>query len=67
MLDNVMSEEAEALAPHKNILDPNQPKSLTNVAEMSKPVASTISSWMSETTPPSNDPRKLEFMLSLTA
>jgi hypothetical protein len=65
MLDNVMSEEAEALAPHRNILDPNNPRSLTNVADMSKPVASTINCWMTTDMPLSNDPRKQAFLASL--
>jgi hypothetical protein len=66
MLDNHMSRAAEALAPHKNILDPNQPRNLTNVAEIPKPVASTISSWMDTPThPSSNDPRKRAFLSEL--
>lgn len=61
-----MAAGAEALAPHKNILDPNQPRSLTNVATMPKPVASTISCWMSHATSDvSNDPVKRAFMESL--
>jgi len=64
-LDNVMSEQTEGLAPHKNILDPNKPRSLTSVANIPKPVASTISSWMSTPTVPTNDPKKQAFLASL--
>lgn len=67
MLDNMMSNEAEALAPHKNMIDPNQPRSLTSVAEIPKPVASTISSWMSTETLFIPDPTKQAFMTSLAA
>lgn len=66
MLDNFMADQIEALAPHKNILDPNQPRGLTNVADMPKPVASTINNWISVKAPEqSADPAKMEFMLSL--
>jgi hypothetical protein len=67
MLDNEMSDMAEALAPHKNIIDTNQPRNLTNVAEIPKPVASTISSWMSTPTVPTKDPNKKAFLEKLAS
>lgn len=60
-----MAQQIQPLAPHKNIMDPNQPRSLTNVATIPKPVASTISSWMMTPTIPTNDPVKIAFMASL--
>lgn len=65
MLDNAMSRAAEALAPHKNMIDPNKPRSLTNVAELPKPVSSTIGAWMMTPTPPSNEPAKQKFLAQL--
>ncbi len=46
MLDNTMSRAVEALAPHKNMVDPNKPRTLTGVASMPKPVASSIIHWL---------------------
>ena len=46
MLDNYMSDAIEALAPHKNMVDPNKPRTLTGVASIPKPVASTIIAWL---------------------
>ena len=65
VLDNEMGDQIKPLAPHKNILDPNKPRSLTNVAEIPKPVASTISSWMMTPSIPTNDPAKLAFLAEL--
>lgn len=64
--DNDMSEQAEALAPHRNMIDPNQPRSLTSVAEIPKPVASTISSWMRTPMPLSGDAQKKAFLEKLS-
>jgi hypothetical protein len=46
MLDNKMSEAIQALAPHKNMLDPDRPLELTNVAAVPKTQASNLSNWM---------------------
>ena len=46
MLDNYMSDQIEALAPHKSMLDPNKLRTLTSVASLLKPVASTISTGL---------------------
>lgn len=64
MLDNYMSDQIEALAPHKNMLDPNKPRTLTSVASMPKPVASTISNWMTgfDRTPDQVLPHQEAFM-----
>jgi hypothetical protein len=64
-LDNEQSAMLEALAPHKNMYDANRPRALTNVAEMPKPMASTITSWMHHDRVLSGDPHKQAFLLSL--
>lgn len=46
MLDNYMSQAIEPLSPHKNMVDPNHPRTLTGVASMPKPVASSIINWL---------------------
>lgn len=65
MLDNDMSEQIEALAPHKNMIDPNNPRSLTGVASIPKPVASTISAWLAHPRIKPVDPEKQKFLESL--
>ncbi len=67
MLDNTMSDQIEALAPHKNIFDPNNPRTLTNAASMPSPVASTISSWIGYARPTVNDRTKIQFLEALAA
>lgn len=63
--DNELADLMEPLAPHGSILDPNNPRSLTNVAKIPNPVASTISSWMKAPRPITDDPRKIAFLESL--
>lgn len=47
LLDNDSADKADAnLAPHKNMLEINSPRELTNVARHPKPVASTIAHWL---------------------
>ena len=65
MLDNTMTDQIEALAPHKNIFDPNNPRSLTNAASMPSPVASTISSWIGQKRHVVTDPDKIKFLEAL--
>ena len=66
-LDNEQGELLEAVAPHKNMYDANQPRKLTNVATIPAPVASTISSWMNHNRVLSNDPAKRLFLEQLAA
>ena len=61
MLDEEMSDFANAMAPHKNFLDPNNPRSVTNVASIPKPVSSTIGSWVSDVTTRTPTNEQLEF------
>lgn len=63
--DNITSDYLDALAPHKSMLSLNQPRKLTSIARMPKPVASTISSWIHTQEQQCNDPAKLAFMQSL--
>lgn len=65
-LDNYMTEELNALAPHRNILDTNKPRSLTSAASFPKPVSATINSWMMCPRPPVTDQNKLAFMAELS-
>lgn len=65
MLDNQMSDQIEALAPHKNVIDINNPRTLTGAATMPKPVASTISNWIAHNRVLENDPIKRQFLESL--
>jgi hypothetical protein len=44
--DNKTAKDIETLAPHKNMFDLNNPRALSNVASIPKPVISTISNWM---------------------
>lgn len=65
-LDNKTAKDLEHLAPHKNCLDLNKPRSLSAAASLPKPVASTIARWMHH-----NDngapiaPHKLAFLESV--
>lgn len=45
-LDNKTTDELQHLAPHKNMIDLDNPRSLTSAAKIPKPVASTISNWL---------------------
>lgn len=45
-LDNVTADQAEPLAPHKNIMDIHDPRKLSGIAAIPKPVVSTISNWL---------------------
>jgi hypothetical protein len=45
-LDNDTADQAEPLAPHKNILDIHNPRKLSGIAAIPKPVVSTISNWL---------------------
>ena len=65
MLDNDMGDEIHTLAPHRNVLDPNSPRSLTGVASIPKPVASTISAWLSRRDPPTPTQENSRFLMEL--
>lgn len=65
MVDNYMSDQISALAPHKNMLDPNNPRALTDVASIPKPVASTISNFLATPRVISSDPAKRAFLEAL--
>lgn len=45
-LDNKTTDELANLAPHKNIINLDVPRTLTDAARIPKPVASTISNWI---------------------
>jgi hypothetical protein len=56
LIDQHTAEQAEALAPHKNMLDINERRKLSGVAAIPKPVVSTIANWLAyERTEPVND------------
>ena len=68
MLDNEMNDQIQDIAPHKNMLDPNNPRQLTNVARFPKPVAGTVANWVSGVDRvPSNNPDKIRFLESLAS
>jgi hypothetical protein len=64
-LDNSVAKDMESLAPHKNMLDLNQPRSLSSAASIPKPVASTISRWLCDNDAVAFDPQKQAFLESL--
>ena len=45
-LDNETTDQAEPLAPHKNLLDIHNPRKLSGIASIPKPVVSTIAHWL---------------------
>jgi hypothetical protein len=45
-LDNDSANMLEHLAPHKSMLDPNSPRTMSDNARIPKPVASTIANWI---------------------
>lgn len=45
-LDNETADQAEPLAPHKNLLDIHNPRKLSGIASIPKPVVSTIAHWL---------------------
>jgi len=61
-LDNVTSGELETLAPHKNMYDLNEPRTLSKAASLPKTVVSTMSSWLNYEKAPSGDPAKRQFL-----
>lgn len=63
--DNYLADMFEPLAPHKNFLDPNNPRTISNAASMPKPAASTINSWITHQRVLSGDPEKRRFLESL--
>ena len=66
-LDNVTSDQLEALSPHKNMYDLNSPRTLSNSASLPKPVVSTISNWVHfKEENISIDPTKIAFLESLS-
>jgi hypothetical protein len=64
-LDNATAHELENLAPHKNCLDINRPRTLSNAASLPTPVASTIANWMSFPAELEQDPVKLDFLRAM--
>ena len=66
-LDNKTAKDLEHLAPHKNCLDLNKPRSLSAAASLPKPVASTIARWVHHNDHGEAVPAdKLAFMDSIT-
>jgi hypothetical protein len=45
-LDKFTSNLLEDIAPHKNMLSLNKPRSITDNARFPKPVASTVANWI---------------------
>jgi hypothetical protein len=45
-LDNVTADQAEPLAPHKNIMDIHNPRKLSGIAAIPKQVVSTVANWL---------------------
>jgi len=45
-LDNVTADQAEPLSPHKNMMNIHNPRKLSGIAAIPKPVVSTIANWM---------------------
>jgi hypothetical protein len=45
-LDNETANQAEPLSPHKNLLDIHNPRKLSGIAAIPKPVVSTIAHWL---------------------
>lgn len=45
-LDNDTADQAEPLAPHKNIMDIHNPRKLSGIAAIPKQVVSTIANWL---------------------
>ena len=46
LIDQHTTDQAEALAPHKNMIDINERRKLSGVAAIPKPVVSTIANWL---------------------
>ncbi len=65
MPDNFTAQGIQPLAPHRNIIDPNQPRSLTGVSSIPKPVSSSIGNWMKTPSTSAPDARKQAFLESL--
>ena len=65
MLDQETSRATDALAPHKSMLDPNDPRSFTSNASIPKPVSSTISSYLADTITRIPNQEQLDFTKSL--
>ena len=65
MLDEEMADAADALAPHKSFLDVNNPRSVTSAASIPKPVSSTISCYISDTSTRIPTQEQLEFTAAL--
>lgn len=63
--DNEKGRDLEALAPHKNMYDPNKPRSLTAVATIPKPPACTFSHWITYPREAPPGPEKIAFLRSL--
>ena len=45
-LDNDTADQAEPLAPHKNMMDIHNPRKLSGIAAMPKQVVSTMANWL---------------------
>lgn len=65
-LDNQTSDDLSHLAPHKSMFNLNKARSLTSIARIPKPVASTIGNWLHMEEPISNDPSKRKFLEDLS-
>ena len=65
MLDEETSRATDAMAPHKSILDPNEPRIITSNASIPKPVGSTISNWVSNKSTQAPTAEQTAFMNSI--
>lgn len=45
MIDNEMAEMARNMAPHRNILNPNEPRQINNNPSMANTVVSNTTNW----------------------
>ena len=48
MMDNYLSEMSKFLSPHRNILDPNIPRTINDHPSMAKTVVSNTGNWFRE-------------------
>ena len=65
-LDNVTAEQTKPLSPHKNILSIHNPRHISNVSGIPKPLVSTISNWMSKPRLDAPSIEKVAFLKSLS-
>lgn len=64
-LDNETADQAEPLAPHKNLLDIHNPRKLSGIAGIPKPVVSTIAHWLHLDRKTQVEQRHVDFLNSI--